>query len=85
MNKEITTTALRKDLFQILAEISETQEPIAVINSKLNKSVVIMSEDEYTAIEETLYLLSNPKNRDKIIKGIETPYEKTTEFDWRNA
>ena len=36
-----------------------------------------MSEDEYSAIEETLYLLSNPKTRDKIITGMETPYAKT--------
>ncbi|MDD2402585.1 MAG: type II toxin-antitoxin system Phd/YefM family antitoxin [Clostridia bacterium] len=85
MEKQITATALRQNLFNILAEIAETQESISIFNSKINKSVVIMSEDEYSAIEETLYLLSNPKNRDKIITGMETTYDKTIEFNWRNA
>lgn len=85
MNKNISVTSLRKDLFNLLSEVIDKNEILSVFNKNLNKSVVIMSSDEYDAIEETLYLLSNPRNREKILKGIETPYEETEEFNWHVA
>ncbi len=37
-----------------------------IITTKDNKSAVIMSYDEYTAMKETMYLLSSQKNRDRL-------------------
>lgn len=49
----ITATAARKDLYNIIARVNENCAPITITNSK-GKSAVLIGEDEWAAIEETL-------------------------------
>lgn len=42
-----------------------------IITTKNNKSAVIMSYDEYSAMKETLYLLASKNNRDRLNDAIE--------------
>ncbi|AHJ11909.1 MULTISPECIES: type II toxin-antitoxin system Phd/YefM family antitoxin [Sulfurospirillum] len=42
-----------------------------IITTKDNQSVVLMSYDEYSAIKETMYLLSSKTNRDRLLDAVE--------------
>ncbi len=55
----ITATALRQNIYQTIAEVNASCTPIAITNSK-GKGAVLVSEDEWAAIEETLCLTSIP-------------------------
>ena len=52
----ITATALRKNLYNTIARVNEDCTPIAITTSK-GKGAVLIGEDDWAAIEETLYLL----------------------------
>ena len=44
---------------------------------------MLIAEDEWRSIQETLHLLSIPKMRESIIEGLKTPVEECVEgFDW---
>lgn len=55
----ISATAARGDLYNVIARVNEECKPITITNSK-GKSAVLIGEDEWAAIEETLYLESIP-------------------------
>ena len=77
----ITVTEARKKLYRLLDEVAESHEPIH-ITGKRSKAVLV-SEDDWCSIQETLYLLSIPGMRESIIKGLKTPVEKCAkELDW---
>ena len=70
----ITATEARKRLYRILDEVSESHEPIH-ISSKRSKAVLV-SEDDWRSIQETLYLLSISGMRESIIQGLKTPVQE---------
>ena len=79
----ITVTHARKDLYKLIDQVAETHEPV-VITGKRTSSVLISAED-FAAIQETLYLQSIPGMPQSILEGSKTPVEKCTplsEFKW---
>lgn len=70
----ITATEARKRLYRILDEVSESHEPIH-ISSKRSKAVLV-SEDDWRSIQETLYLRSISGMRESIIQGLKTPVQE---------
>ena len=64
-------TNLRKNLFDYLNQAIEYNDVINV-NTK-NGNAVIISEEEYNGLLETLYLSSDPKVKEQILAGINTP------------
>lgn len=77
----ITATEARSKLYRLIDETAESHQPI-VIAGKRNKAVLI-SEEDWSAIQETLYLLSVPGMRESIREGIATPTDKCDEeLDW---
>nr|WP_320165911.1 type II toxin-antitoxin system Phd/YefM family antitoxin [uncultured Methylophaga sp.] len=68
--KEITVKEAYSNLYKLIHESSEPQQPIVIIG-KRNKAVLV-SEDDWSAIQETLYLLSVPGMRESVRKGIDT-------------
>jgi len=77
----ISTEEAKNKLPAILKELSTSHEPI-IITSKKNNAV-LLSEDDWEAIQETLYLLSIPKMRTSIIKGLKTPTSKCSKkLNW---
>lgn len=77
----LTATAARATLYSLLEEVAATHRPV-IITGKRNNAVLI-SEDDWRAIEETLYLLSIPGMRESIIEGMNTPIEETfDEVEW---
>jgi antitoxin YefM len=57
----INVSDFRQNLAAYLDEVEDSRAPLFVTRSK-RKAVVIMSEDEYASIAETLHLMSNPVN-----------------------
>lgn len=70
----ISATAARGDLYNVIARVNEECKPITITNSK-GKSAVLIGEDEWAAIEETLYLESVPGMVEKIQAGVAEPVE----------
>lgn len=79
--KTISATQARKEIYRLLDETSETHEPIQILGKRSN--AVLISEDDWRAIQETLYLASIPGMQESIIEGLNTPIEETDEkLDW---
>ncbi|MFO7951024.1 MAG: type II toxin-antitoxin system Phd/YefM family antitoxin [Candidatus Fermentibacteraceae bacterium] len=77
----ITATEARKRLYKLLDEVAESHEPVQIAGKR--NSAVLISEDDWRSIRETLYLTSIPGMRESIKKGMETPVEECEEeLDW---
>ncbi|WP_018861289.1 type II toxin-antitoxin system Phd/YefM family antitoxin [Thioalkalivibrio sp. ALJ3] len=77
----ITATEARSNLYRLIDEAAESHEPI-VITGKRNNAV-LLSESDWSAIQETLYLLSVPGMRESIREGMDTPTDEChEELDW---
>ncbi|MDP2787319.1 MAG: type II toxin-antitoxin system Phd/YefM family antitoxin [Pseudomonadota bacterium] len=77
----LTASEARSNLYRLIDETALTHEPV-VITGKRNNAILISQED-WTAIQETIYLLSVPGMRESIREGINTPPEKCSEeLDW---
>ena len=72
-------TNLRKQLFEYVNQAIEYNDVINV-NTK-SGNAIIMSEEEYNGLIETLFLSSNPKVKEDIVKGINTPLEECVSAD----
>lgn len=64
----ISATALRQDIYNIISRVNEDCAPIAITNAR-GKGAVLVGEDDWAAIEETLYLMSVPGMADSLIAG----------------
>ena len=65
----ITYTTARQNLAKTMEKVCQDHSPI-IITRKKNDSVVIMSLEDYTALEETAFLLRSPKNARRLIESI---------------
>ena len=77
----LTATDARKQFFSLIDDVAESHEPIQIAGKR--HSAVLISEEDWRAIQETLYLESFPKLRESIVEGLETPISKCdTEPGW---
>lgn len=77
----LKVTDARSDLYNLIDEAAESHQPI-VITGKRNNAVLI-SESDWNAIHETLYLLSVPGMRESIKEGLEEDVaECSKDIDW---
>lgn len=77
----VTVNKASKNLEKLLKLSKESHKPIRIKSDKLTS--VILSEEDWNAVEETLYLLSIPKMRESIVKGLKTPIENCSKkIDW---
>ncbi|MDY6950228.1 MAG: type II toxin-antitoxin system prevent-host-death family antitoxin [Thermodesulfobacteriota bacterium] len=65
----ITYTTARQNLAKTMEKVCQDHSPV-IITRKKNDSVVIMSLEDYTALEETAFLLRSPKNTRRLIESI---------------
>ena len=73
----ITASEARANLYRLIDEAASSHQPL-LITGKRNKAVLV-SEEDWEAIQETLYLLSIPGMRESIREGMETPVDECTE------
>ncbi|MBW1706722.1 MAG: type II toxin-antitoxin system Phd/YefM family antitoxin [Deltaproteobacteria bacterium] len=77
----LTATEARKRLYTLVDDVAESHDPIQIVGKR--NSAVLVSEEDWRAIQETLYLSSIPKMRESIRKGLKTPVEECEEeLDW---
>ncbi|MHB0981180.1 MAG: type II toxin-antitoxin system Phd/YefM family antitoxin [Thermoleophilia bacterium] len=77
----VTTTEARKNLYLLVDQVRESHEPIQIIGKRGN--AVLVSEDDWRAVQETLHLLSVPGMRDSILEGMAAPVDELAdELDW---
>ena len=67
--KAITYTAARQNLAKTMESVCKDHAPI-IVTRKTTDSVVIISLEDYEALEETAYLLRSPKNTRRLIESI---------------
>lgn len=65
----ISYTAARQNLAKTMDKVCQDHEPI-IITRNNEQSVVMMSLEEYKALEETAYLLRSPKNARRLLESI---------------
>jgi len=77
----ITVTDARKTLYKLINETADSHEPILISGKTAN--AVLISEEDWNAVNETLHLLSIPGMRESIIEGLQTPLEDCDEsIEW---
>ncbi len=77
----MTATQARSNLYRLVDEVAESHDPVLITGKKNN--AVLVSEKDWEAIQETMYLLSIPGMRDSIRTGLNTPLDQCDEdLDW---
>jgi antitoxin YefM len=77
----LTASEARANLYRLMDETAESHEPI-IISGKRSNAVLVSAED-WAAIQETLFLLSVPGMRESIKAGIAEPASACSEeLDW---
>ncbi len=71
----------REKFYRLIDEVSASSEPVQITGKRAN--AILISETDWKAIQETLYLLSIPGMRESIRKGLTTPINKCSkELKW---
>ena len=79
--KTIAVSRARTDLYRLLDETADSHEPIQITGKRTN--AILVSEEDWRALQETLYLLSIPGMRESIVEGLRTPVEECDrELEW---
>jgi prevent-host-death family protein len=77
----LNATEARAKLYSLIDEAASTHQPILIRGKKGN--AVLLSEEDWNAINETLYLLSIPGMRKSIIEGLATDTNQCSkDLDW---
>lgn len=68
----INITNARQNLYKLISDVNSNAEPVTIINNK-GKNAVILSEEDWRAIEETLYLNQIPEMAESILDASQEP------------
>lgn len=71
MTKVITASQARSDIYNLIDETAQSHEPIIITGKRHN--AVMVSQEDWKAIEETLYLTSIPNMAQSIIEAMNAP------------
>lgn len=64
----ISATKARENLYQLISDVNANNSAITITNNR-GKNAVILSEDDWNAVQETLYLMSVPGLTESIMEG----------------
>lgn len=77
----INATEARARLYNLIDEAAETHQPIVITGKRHN--AILLSEEDWSAINETIYLLSVPGMRESIKEGLKQNLDECSqELDW---
>ncbi len=77
----LSASDARSRLYRLIDQANESHEPV-LISGKRNNAVLI-AEDDWKSIQETLFLLSIPGMKDSILEGMNEPLESSSgSVDW---
>ena len=73
-------TKARKEFYNIANQVNESHEEVTVLNSATGNNIVIISEDDWNAIKETLFLNSIPGMAESIIAASKEPLDEASKY-----
>ncbi|EHL11243.1 prevent-host-death family protein [Oribacterium parvum ACB1] len=76
----ISITKVRANLYQTVSEVNESSQPITITNNR-GKNAVLVGEEDWKAIQETLYLNSIPGLSQSILASKEEDLSECTSYD----
>ena len=77
----LTASAARANLYRLIDQAAESHKPVFISGKR--RAAVLISEEDWNAIQETLFLLSIPGMRESIKEGMAEPLsESSKELDW---
>ena len=82
----INITNFRKDIYSLLEQTIKFNEPINI--STKNGNAVVLSEEDYNSLMETLYIMSVPGLKDELLERANSKEEEfidEEEVDWQNV
>lgn len=81
----ISVTKARENIYQLISDVNANCQPITITNNK-GRNAVLIGEEDWRAIEETLFLMSIPNMAESIMKGGDTPLDECLsedEVEWQ--
>ena len=77
----LNATEARSKLYSLIDETTETHEPILITGKRGN--AVLLAEEDWRAVTESLFLVSIPGMRESILEGLSTKIEDCEDdLDW---
>lgn len=77
----INVTNARKNLFNLVQEVNDTHAPVEITGK--DSKAILVGEEDWRSIQETLFLSAIPGMHESIRKGLNTSVEELTdELDW---
>jgi antitoxin YefM len=77
----LSVSDARANLYKLVDETSSSHQSYLIKGKRHN--AVLVSEEDWKALQETLYLISIPGMRESIREGLETPLEETSaDINW---
>ena len=77
----LNVTEARANLYKLIDDTTASHEPVVITGKRGN--VVLLAEDDWNAINETLHLLSVPGMRESILEGMQESIDSAaTELNW---
>ena len=70
----VKATEARANLYGLIDQVEENHEPVLITGKRSN--AVLIAEDDWKSVQETLYLLSIPGMRESLIQGVTAPTSK---------
>ncbi|HHX12991.1 MAG TPA: type II toxin-antitoxin system Phd/YefM family antitoxin [Clostridiales bacterium] len=80
--KTVNATQARQDIYNLIDETILNSTPIQITGKRGN--AILISESDWKAIQETLYLTSIKGMEESIVEGLNTPIEECEELDWKD-
>lgn len=75
-------TNARTNLFKLADQVIKFNDVVNITTKDGN--VVLLSEEDYNALIETIYLYSMPGMKESIEEGVNTPLDECSELNWEN-
>ena len=73
----LTATKAREKLYRLIDEVAASHEPVLITGKRSN--AILLAEDDWRSIEETMFLLSVPGMRESIREGLAEPIDACSE------
>jgi antitoxin YefM len=77
----LSASDARANLYRLMDQAAESHQPIVISGKRGN--AVLIAEEDWAAIQETLFLLSVPGMRESIKQGMQEPVDECSkDLDW---
>ena len=80
----INATAARRNLYQLISEVNENRRLVIITNTR-GKNAVLLSEEDWNAVQETLYLNAIPGMTASILAADHEPLDACATYDPNEA